>query len=139
MPRMIRELERNRVLGLVSARYCLWGRTIAVVQCWKSFEHLERYARNDDYEHRPVWLEFYRAASKSGSTVGIFHETYVVAPGATASLYFNMPPDFGLTGVTGAIPVTQGGRPRANACMSLVNPARRHDRMRSLGGYHSVP
>ncbi|NCV02143.1 MAG: DUF4188 domain-containing protein, partial [Proteobacteria bacterium] len=56
-------------------------------------------------EHRPAWLEFYRAASKSGSTVGLFHETYVVAPGATESLYFNMPPDFGLTGVTGAIPV----------------------------------
>jgi len=105
MPRMIRELERNRDLGMVSARYCLWGRTIAVVQYWKSFEHLERYARNDEYEHRPAWLEFYRAASKSGSTVGIFHETYVVAPGATESLYFNMPPDFGLTGVTGAIPV----------------------------------
>lgn len=105
MPRIIRELERNRVLGMVSARYCLWGRTIAVVQYWKSFEHLERYARNDEYEHRPAWLEFYRAASKSGSTVGIFHESYVVAPGATESLYFNMPPDFGLTGVTGAIPV----------------------------------
>lgn len=105
MPRRMRELERNRDLGMVSARYCRWGRTVAVVQYRKSFEHLERYARNDEYEHRPAWLEFYRAVSKTGSTVGIFHETDVVAPGATESLYFTMPPDFGLTGVTGAIPV----------------------------------
>ena len=107
MPRMVRELEANRALGMVSARYCFWGgRTIAVVQCWKSFELLTAYARSEDNEHRPAWLEFYRTASKSMSTVGLFHETYVVSPGSTESLYFNMPERFGLTAVTGAVPVS---------------------------------
>ena len=106
MPRMVRELEANRDLGMVSSRFCLWGRTIAVVQYWKSFELLSQYARSDGNEHRPAWLEFYRNASKSKSSVGLFHETYVVSPGSTESIYFNMPERFGLTAVTGAIPVT---------------------------------
>ena len=107
MPRMVRELEANRSLGMVSARFCFWGgRTIAVVQYWKSFELLTAYARSDSYEHRPAWLEFYRSASKSRSTVGLFHETYVASHGSTESLYVNMPERFGLTAVTGAVPVS---------------------------------
>ena len=121
MPRMIRELEANRALGMVSARFCFWGgRTIAVVQYWKSFELLTAYARSDDYEHRPAWLEFYRSASKSRSTVGLFHETYVVSAGSTESLYFQMPNGFGLTAVTGAVPVT-------------ARSATAHDRLHASG------
>lgn len=94
MPRMLVELGRNPDLGLLHARTHAGFPGIMVVQYWKSFAHLHAYATAKDREHLPAWRAFNRAVG-SGGDVGIWHETYVVAPGSHESVYNNMPP-FGL-------------------------------------------
>ena len=90
MPRMIAELERQPELGFLGAD-SWFGRTILMVQYWRSFEHLEAYAKARDKAHLPAWTAFNRAVGANGD-VGIYHETYRIKPGDYESLYANMPP-----------------------------------------------
>lgn len=107
MPRMILELAKDPSRGLLGRpRTFLSGRVVMVVQYWKSFEDLERYARDPQGRHLPAWRAFNRRIRDNGS-VGIFHETYRVAATDTEAVYVNMPP-FGLAGATGMVPVTAG-------------------------------
>ncbi len=106
MPTMIVELYKNSELGFLSARTEMAGRTITVIQYWKSFEALEAYAANGERKHRPAWTAFYKRATSGTGAVGIFHETYVIRPGEIESLYVDMPVSFGLGGAVGAKPVT---------------------------------
>jgi hypothetical protein len=112
MPRMLAELSRDPSLGLLSAQSFWAGRVIALVQYWRSFEDLERYARSRDHEHLPAWREFNRLVRDSGA-VGIFHETYVVGPGRVETLYANMPP-YGLAAAVGPVPVASRGQSAAH-------------------------
>ena len=73
-----------------------------VVQYWRSFEHLEAYARTKDAKHWPAWVAFNKRVGSSGD-VGIWHETYLVPAGAYDSVYNNMPP-IGLGAVSRLIP-----------------------------------
>lgn len=72
----------------------LWAvhywRGAALVQYWRSFEHLERFARDPALDHLDAWKRFNRAVGADGS-VGIWHESYLVAPGQYESVYGNMP------------------------------------------------
>ena len=102
---MIRELFRDRSLGLLNARSEWSGRTITVVTYWQSFEHLERYAHSASHAHRPAWTAFYRRAGDSRGAVGLFHETFTVRPGTAESLYVDMPDGFGLGGAVGMVPI----------------------------------
>ena len=106
MPTMIVELYKNPELGFLRARTEMAGRTITVIQYWKSFEALEAYASMSDRKHRPAWTAFYKRATSGTGAVGIFHETYIVRPGEVESLYVDMPTGFGLGGVVGVTSVT---------------------------------
>ena len=103
---MIVELYKNPELGFLSARTEMAGRTITVIQYWKSFEALEAYAANTERKHRPAWTAFYKRATSGTGAVGIYHETYVVRPGEVESLYVDMPTGFGLGGAVGTKSVT---------------------------------
>jgi Monooxygenase af470-like len=93
MPKMVKELQANPQLGFLG--YHQWlGRSTIMLQYWESFDKLEHYAKSKDHEHLPAWREFNRRVGASGD-VGIWHETYSVAPGAYECIYSNMPP-FGL-------------------------------------------
>lgn len=117
---MIAELSRDPDSGFLGSEYMLSGiRTIMVVQYWRDFDSLERYARDRDRRHWPAWTAFNRAVGVSG-TVGIFHETYSIAAGAHESIYGNMPP-FGLGRVSGTVPAT-GARAEARSRMRGVSP-----------------
>jgi hypothetical protein len=94
MGRMLKELFSHKEMGLLHAQSFLSGRTIMVVQYWRSFEQLHTYAHARDLQHLPAWTEFNRKVGGNGS-VGIFHETYVVKEGAYECVYANMPA-FGL-------------------------------------------
>ena len=94
MPRMLRELQKRPELGLLHAELFLNGRTVLVVQYWRSFEHLHAYAHAKDKAHLPAWAAFNRSIGNNGS-VGIYHETYMVRAGEYECIYGNMPP-FGL-------------------------------------------
>jgi hypothetical protein len=98
---MIVELYKSPELGFLSARTEMAGRTITVIQYWKSFEALEAYAANAERKHRPAWTAFYKRATSGTGAVGIYHETYVVRPGEVESLYVDMPEGFGLGGAVG--------------------------------------
>src|SRR3954466_1623056 len=77
MPRMLRELEKDPDAGLLHYTRALATTGPTIIQYWRSFEHLERFARNPDMEHLPAWKRFNQAVRGSGE-VGIWHETYRV-------------------------------------------------------------
>jgi len=115
MPTMIVELYKNPELGFLRARTEMAGRTITVIQYWKSFEALEAYAANGQRKHRPAWTAFYKRATSGTGAVGIYHETYVIRPGEVESLYVDLPANFGLGGAVGSVPVgrrTESARAR---------------------------
>jgi hypothetical protein len=107
---MIKELEEHPELGLLHAQTG-WIGGPAVVQYWRSFEHLDRYARNAANLHLPAWKKWNGASRKSGA-VGIWHETYQVRAGRYEAIYGNMT-RFGLAVAGGHVPVTAKGRTAA--------------------------
>ena len=118
MPRMLKELSQNNDFGLLG--YEVWfGRTIIVVEYWRSTDKLLAYAKDRDAQHLPAWKTFNKAIGTSGD-VGIWHETYVVAPNAFETMYVNMPP-FGLGKAARLVPAT-GSRQTAEG--RLRSPSR---------------
>jgi hypothetical protein len=120
MPRMIKELRRQPELGFLGAD-AWFGRTTLMVQYWRSFAHLEAYAKARDRAHLPAWAAFNRAVGDVGD-VGIFHETYQVAPGQSENIYGNMPPL--LFGRIGRLTPTEGRYRGARARLEEVSPAK---------------
>ncbi len=112
MPKMIKELEADPSSGFLGYNG-LMGTTI--VQYWKSFDHLEAYARNQDKAHWPAWTDFNRRMKGSLGDVGIWHETYVISPGQFEAIYSGMPP-FGL-GKVGELVPASGNREAARQRM----------------------
>jgi hypothetical protein len=72
--------------------------SIVLITYWKSFEHLEHFARSAEDPHLEPWRAFNRSIGSDG-TVGIWHETYLVQPEQSESIYVNMPV-FGLAAAT---------------------------------------
>ena len=101
MPRMLAELARDPALGLLGVTSCVQGRGALSVQYWRELDSLLAYAHADDREHRPAWREFNRLARDAEGVFGIWHETFVVPPGAHESVYVDMPAQ-GLLGALGA-------------------------------------
>jgi hypothetical protein len=111
MPRMLKELGADPALGLLHVRqhFDLSGATL--IQYWRSFEHLEAYARAPDHAHLPVWRWFNKQLGSNGD-IGIWHETYLVQPGCYENVYNNMPP-WGL-GAAGKLVDAVGARQTAH-------------------------
>lgn len=96
MPRMLEELSRNPDSGFLGAQQLGLS---ALVQYWRSFEALEKYARSADNRHWPAWVAFNKRMGASRGDVGIWHETYRVSAGAYEAIYSGMPPHgLGLAG-----------------------------------------
>ena len=111
MPRMLRELAARPDKGLLGWQQFWAGRTVLVVQYWRSFADLERFARAADDPHLPAWRAFNRSVG-TGGDVGIFHETYLVPAGNAEAIYGNMPV-FGLAKATASVPVRRRGQAAA--------------------------
>jgi hypothetical protein len=101
MPGMLRELQRQPALGFLGA-HSWFGRTTLMVQYWRSFDHLHRYARSREHAHLPAWFAFNQAVGSNGD-VGVWHETYCVGAGGFECVYNNMP-RFGLARVGQHVP-----------------------------------
>ena len=107
MPRILRHLEQHPDAGLLG--YHMWlARTPLVLTYWRSADHLQRFASDADAPHLQAWRSFQRRIG-SGGAVGIWHETYLSAPGTREVIYANMPL-FGLGKVLGTVPVAEGSR-----------------------------
>ena len=114
MSRMLAALAAAPGHGFLGAEQWFGNPTI-MLQYWRSFEQLERYAKNRSAQHLPAWAAFNRAVG-SGGDVGIWHETYRVGPGDYECIYNNMPL-FGLAKATARVPASgrfesAGGRMR---------------------------
>ena len=110
MPPMLKELYAHPEKGFLGAEFFFYPWGPAIVQYWRSFEDLERFARNPDDPHLPAWQRFNRTVGKDGS-VGIFHETFIVERGNYEAIYSNMPV-FGLAKATEHVRAV-GGRETA--------------------------
>ena len=110
MPRMLRALDEHPEIGCLG--YEQWfGRTTMMVQYWRDFASLDRFARDRDLPHLEPWRAFNRAIRASGD-VGIWHETYKVRAGEYEAVYGNMP-RFGLAAATRHVPAATRGNAAA--------------------------
>jgi hypothetical protein len=75
------------------------------VQYWRSFEHLEAFAKDTEDPHLDIWRRFVKRVGKSGRT-GIWHETFLVRAGEFEAIYTNMP-NFGLAKASSVVPVSE--------------------------------
>ena len=101
MAPMLKELEQHPESGFL-------GHIVGIkviVQYWRSFEHLEAYARTKDKLHWPAWVAFNKKIGGSRDDVGIWHETYQVRAGEYETIYSGMPP-FGLGSVAKLVPAS---------------------------------
>src|SRR3712207_4305739 len=55
---MVKELEARPEMGMLSASFGFFYGGPSLVQFWRSFEHLERFARDPDSLHLPAWKHF---------------------------------------------------------------------------------
>ena len=122
MPKMIRELERHPESGFLGHIMSLG----VIVQYWRSFEHLEAYARDANQLHWPAWVAFNKRVGKSRDQVGIWHETYRVRAGEYECVYSGMPP-FGLAKASATVDAvgqmeSARGRLGATAVTGLDQP-----------------
>lgn len=90
MPKMLKELykapqEETGFLGHTELSMA------NMVQYWRSFDHLEAYARAKDRAHFPAWIDFNKRMKSSRGDVGIWHETYLVKAGQYEAVYSGMP------------------------------------------------
>lgn len=112
---MIVELSQNPDSGFIGSEFALCSlRQVLLIQYWRDFDSLERYARARDEKHWPAWVAFNRNVGSEGS-VGIYHETFLVQAAAHETLYANMPP-FGLGKFAGLVAAT-GSRTEARKRM----------------------
>jgi Domain of unknown function (DUF4188) len=120
MPRMLKELAAQPELGLLHVRQHFGGTSVTLIQYWRSFEHLEAYARGPDHAHLPAWQWFNQQLGSNGD-IGIWHETYLVQPGHYETVYNNMPP-FGL-GAASTLVDAVGMRQSAHARLKAAAAA----------------
>ena len=115
MPAMLRYLTEHPEKGLLG--YQQLGLGFINVQYWRSFEDLERFARDRDDPHLERWRHFWRRVGTSART-GIWHEAYLVRAGEYETIYGNMPP-FGLGKAGALMPLAESktarGRLKATA------------------------
>src|SRR5262245_37738584 len=102
MTRMLRSLRVHPEKGFMGAEPFLYPGGLGLIQYWRSFEELERFARSPSEPHLAAWRRFNRTVGADGS-VGIWHETYLVEAGKHEALYGNMPL-FGLAAATRHVP-----------------------------------
>ncbi len=116
MSRMLIELAKQPDLGLLHARGHYGFPNLMLIQYWRGFEQLEAYAKARDRAHLPAWQAFNKAIGANGD-VGIWRETYLVAPGRYENIYANMPRyGLGLAGeIVDAVGARQAARQRVAA------------------------
>ena len=101
LPQMCKYLTEHPEKGLLG--YETYGLTMNV-QYWRSFEDLERFARDDGDPHLAVWRTYWKRVGKDPRS-GIWHETFLVRAGEYEAVYGNMPAH-GLAAASKVVPVT---------------------------------
>jgi hypothetical protein len=108
MPYMLKELSEQPEKGLLGYEMSTFGGLI--VQYWRSFEHLERFANDKDDVHSIAWRKYWKRVGKD-TRAGIWHETYLVRAGEYEAIYGNMPP-IGLGKASSLVTLAEGSTAR---------------------------
>jgi hypothetical protein len=97
------------------------GRTTLLVQYWRNFDSLARFARDKELPHLERWRQFNKAVRDSGE-VGVWHETYRVRPGEDEAIYANMAnmTVFGPAAARHHLPVARKGQSAATRIDAIV-------------------
>lgn len=99
---MLSTLIQHPEKGFLGAQSFFNLRGPVVIQYWRSFDDLERFARDKSEPHLSAWKRFNKSIGSDGS-VGIWHETYLVDAGKYEVVYGNMP-IVGLAAATKHVP-----------------------------------
>ncbi len=102
---MLFTLVSHKAGGFLGGQATYFWPGIGLIQYWRSFDDLERFARHKDYPHLPAWKRYNKVIGANGS-VGLWHEVFLVKPGCHEVMYQNMP-SFGLVAATRPIAVEQ--------------------------------
>ena len=105
MQPMIQALEAEPVKGYLGSEmfYRFFPITTLMMTYWRSFDDLERFAKNPSDPHLKSWGHFMKTIGDDGS-VGIWHENYLVEQSAFEAIYGNMP-RFGLAKAFEHVPI----------------------------------
>ena len=106
MGHMLKYLTEHPDKGLLG--YETMG--IVNIQYWRSFEHLEAFARDATDPHLAAWRNYWKRVGKD-DRAGIWHETFLVRDGEYEAVYGNMPPK-GLGKATQLVPVAESSSAR---------------------------
>jgi hypothetical protein len=87
MQHMLKYLTEHPEKGLLGYQ----SAGLTTIQYWRSFEHLELFAKDTDDPHLAVWRKYWKRLGRSSRT-GIWHETFLVRAGEYEAIYGNMPP-----------------------------------------------
>jgi Domain of unknown function (DUF4188) len=102
MKHMLDYLSKQPEIGLLGYQQVGIG---TWVQYWRSFDHLEAFAKNQDDPHLTVWRNYFKRVGSSGRT-GIWHESFLVRAGEFEVIYTNMPA-FGLAKASKVVPIAE--------------------------------
>jgi Monooxygenase af470-like len=86
MKHMLDYLTRHPEKGLLAYEFGLK----TIVQYWRSFEHLEAFAKDSEDPHLAAWRNYWKRVG-TGARTGIWHETFLVRAGQFEAVYGNMP------------------------------------------------
>jgi hypothetical protein len=87
MPQMLKYLTEHPEKGLLAYE----SAGLTTIQYWRSFEHLEAFAKDETDPHLAAWRKYWKRVGTSSRT-GIWHETFLVRAGEYEAVYGNMPP-----------------------------------------------
>lgn len=100
---LLRALLRLREPGLLGGFSLLyWQSSIGIIQYWRSFEQLERFARSKDNGYHALWSCYKKSPGSDGS-VGLWYEVFSVDAARYEVVYDNTPV-IGLAAATEHVP-----------------------------------
>lgn len=111
MSPMLQALQADPGSGLLSFEFGWVNRGPMVIQYWRSFDHLNRFAKDPALPHLPAWRWYNKQVRASGD-VAIWHESYIVRAGEYETIYGNLPP-FGLARAGELLPAKRFGHTAA--------------------------
>ena len=86
---MLEALSKDPDSGLLSFEFGWMNKGPMVLEYWRSFEDLDRFAKDPGLPHLPAW-RWYNQAVKASGDVAIWHETYKVHAGEYETIYGNL-------------------------------------------------
>jgi hypothetical protein len=74
MAQLLSRLFRHPDKGFLGAQTIFYWRGIGLVQYWRSFDDLERFARSPSEPHLAAWRRFNRVVGYQDGSVGFWHD-----------------------------------------------------------------